>query len=190
MTAFGSRDPLWWGVALLIAIESMVFLLLIFSYVYLRDDTRPWPPSAIPHVVQQLALVDLVLLIATCWPMHVAEKATTQSRLARMRRGLVGATVLVIAALALRGLVVSLLPFRWDTHAYGSLFWMFLFLHSLHVATSAVENMLLLYVISRAPVEEKHLVDVKVNGLYWYFVVVAWVPVYITVFLDPASRRL
>jgi cytochrome c oxidase subunit 3 len=37
----------------------------------------------------------------------------------------------------------------------------------------------------RGPVEEKHLVDVAVNGLYWYFIVVTDLLGILVLYLDP-----
>jgi cytochrome c oxidase subunit I+III len=34
-------------------------------------------------------------------------------------------------------------------------------------------------------VEPKRLVDVSENGLYWYFVVLSWLPIYATIYLAP-----
>jgi heme/copper-type cytochrome/quinol oxidase subunit 3 len=35
------------------------------------------------------------------------------------------------------------------------------------------------------PVERKHFVDVNVNAVYWYFVVLAWLPIYIILYFGP-----
>jgi cytochrome c oxidase subunit III len=35
------------------------------------------------------------------------------------------------------------------------------------------------------PLEGKRHVDVSENGLYWYFVVFSWVPIYAVIYLFP-----
>src|SRR5207302_10643468 len=43
----GSRAPAWWGMLCLIATEATLFVLLIFSYFYLRWESPRWPPEGI-----------------------------------------------------------------------------------------------------------------------------------------------
>ena len=35
------------------------------------------------------------------------------------------------------------------------------------------------------PVEEKRFVDVSENALYWYFVVLTWLPIYVVLYWAP-----
>jgi heme/copper-type cytochrome/quinol oxidase subunit 3 len=70
-------------------------------------------------------------------------------------------------------------------HAHGSLFWSVLALHTLHGLFGCGENLVLLAILYRGPVEEKHLVDVSVNGLYWYFIVVLDALCFAILDLDP-----
>ena len=35
------------------------------------------------------------------------------------------------------------------------------------------------------PIEEKRFVDVSENSLYWYFVVLAWLPIYAVIYIAP-----
>ncbi len=39
--------------------------------------------------------------------------------------------------------------------------------------------------MGRGAVERKHFVDVDVNAFYWYFVVFAWLPLYVMVYFAP-----
>jgi cytochrome c oxidase subunit III len=188
--AFGSRDPLWWGIVLLMAIEGTMFLLLIGSLYYLRADASSWPPSDVPLLVRSLAAADLVLLLASAAPIHFANVAAERGDLRRMRVALAAAIAVAIANLVVRGVMADRIPFRWDTHAYGSVFWMFFFLHTIHVTTNVVEGGVMLATLFKRPLEEKALVDVHATGIYWYFVVVSWIPCYAALFLDPALARL
>ena len=89
-----------------------------------------------------------------------------------MRRSLGAATVLGLGFVVVRFLELFGLPFRWDAHAHGSVFWAVLISHTLHGIFGSGENLTLLLLLFRGPVEEKHLVDVSVNSMYWYFVVI------------------
>jgi heme/copper-type cytochrome/quinol oxidase subunit 3 len=50
---------------------------------------------------------------------------------------------------------------------------------------STLENVLLALLMRLGPVERKHFVDVNVNAVYWYFVVLAWLPIYIILYFGP-----
>ena len=63
--AFGPRDPLWWSVASLIAIEGTMLVLLALSYLYVSDRTTPFPPTHIHQFVAILMTVEIVLWIIT-----------------------------------------------------------------------------------------------------------------------------
>jgi heme/copper-type cytochrome/quinol oxidase subunit 3 len=184
--AFGQRDPLWWGVMGLIAIESTVFALAFASYFYIRGNYPHFPPTAMAHYSKVLAAVNVVLLLSSVLPMHLANKAAKKGHLRGMRWGLGIATVMGLAFLAIRITEFLWIGFRWDTHAYGSVFWTIVGLHTTHTISSTLENLVLLALLFIGPVEEKHQVDVTVNGVYWFFVVASWVPTYAVLFLDPA----
>jgi heme/copper-type cytochrome/quinol oxidase subunit 3 len=188
-SAFGSRDPLWWGAVGMMAIEGTVFALMMGSTLYLRGQADAWPMSLIPRDCQLVAALNVVVLLTSCVPVWFANHHAERAQLRGMRIGLWGAALLGVASLALRAWIGVHLPFRWDSNAYGSLLWMTSGLHTLHVLTGTAENLLLLALLYRGPVEEKHLVDVKVSGFYWYFVVVAWVVLYALFYLDPALLR-
>jgi len=188
--AFGHRDPLWWGVAGLIAIESTVFALLFASYFYLRGNFQEWPPSPIPAFPRTLATVNLGVLLLSCLPIHWTNKAAEKSRLGGMRWGLLLASALGGVFLAVRFVEFQHLGFRWDSHAYGSIFYTLMGMHTAHVITGTLENLLLAALLFKGPVEDKHRVDVKVNGMYWFFVAAIWLPGYALLFLDPGVFRL
>lgn len=186
--AFGPRDALWWGVVGLIAIESSVFALAAVTYFYLRGGEVEWPPpgAAMPHLV---GTVNVVLLIASVFPMHLANRAALRASLRPMRKWLLVASVISLACLVVRGFEFSGMTFRWNHHAYGSIVWTIYGLHTLHLLSSCVENLLFLALLYRGPVEDKHRLDMRLNGLYWFFVVASWLPLFAILFLDPGLFR-
>jgi len=185
---FGPRDALWWGVVGLIAIESTVFALTMVTYFYLRGGAVEWPPPGVqmPHL---LGTVNLAVLLASVYPMHRANRAALEGTLRPMRTWLFVATVLGLVSLTLRAFEFPGMTFRWNHHAYGSIVWTIFGLHTLHLLTSCGENLLFLVLLYRGPVEEKHRLDLRLNGLYWFFVVATWVPLYTILFWDPGLFR-
>ena len=57
-------------------------------------------------------------------------------------------------------------------------------MHTMHLIAGLIENALFLALLYIGPVEKKHLVDLEVNGIYWYFVVFSWLPLYAILYLD------
>jgi cytochrome c oxidase subunit I+III len=176
--AFGRRDPRWLAVLLLIAIEGTVFGLMVFAYFYSRLRLEVWPPTAVGSREQAFGGCVLVTLLLSVWPTHLVNLAVYAGELKRARLWLLITTLFSLAALVLRGVELSGLPFRWDSNVFGSLFWGVLSLHTMHLVAGNIENVLFLALLYRGPVEKKHLVDLEVNGVYWYFVVSAWLPLY------------
>jgi cytochrome c oxidase subunit III len=187
--AYGHRAPLWWGVVLLIAIESTAMALLLVSYFYLRGNYDVWPPTPMSPVVLRLAIVQMVLLGGGYAAMWVCVRAARQERLRATRRWLVIGTALGLAMLIVRGVEIAWLPFRWDSHAYGSIFFMTLGLHVTHVLTGVFEDGMMIAVLYKGPVETKHFGDVEASALLWFFAVLEWAPAFAILYLEPLVFR-
>jgi heme/copper-type cytochrome/quinol oxidase subunit 3 len=186
---FGSRAPIWWGVVGLLAIEGTVFALLAATYFYLRGGASEWPPPGVAQPSLALTTTGLAILLASIVPMHWTNKAAERGELGRIQLWLSVTTLLGIVFLAMRVAEFRSLSYEWRSHAYGSVVWTVLAIHTLHVLTSVGENTLFLTLLWRGPVEDKHLTDVTVNGLYWYFVALSWLPFYVLFYLDPGLFR-
>jgi cytochrome c oxidase subunit 3 len=182
---FGHRSTIWWGVLGLVAIEGSVFAMLAVSALYLRQSVPLWPPAGTPLPRLLAATTNVGVLLVSLLPMIRVHRNALARRPRAVAIGLAICTGLTLVSLALRGLEFRALQTRWDSHAYGSIAWTILGMHSTHLITAALENVLLILVIARGLHEEKHFVDVEVNALYWYFVVGAWLPLYALVFLVP-----
>ena len=53
----------------------------------------------------------------------------------------------------------------WDDNAYGSIVWVLLGFHTAHILTD--------------------FVDVSENAMYWYFIVLSWIPIYVVIYIAP-----
>jgi heme/copper-type cytochrome/quinol oxidase subunit 3 len=126
----------------------------------------------------------MTALLISMLPAHRVNAAAYAGDLRRLQWWQALATLATFIVAACRAYELIILPVRWDTNAYGSLLWAALVLHTTHVATGTVENAVLLTLLLKGPVERKHLVDLEVNGLYWYFVVLAWLPLFAALYLE------
>jgi cytochrome c oxidase subunit 3 len=183
--AYGPRTTVWWGTVGLLAIEGTMFGLLVATYFYLRLDAARWPPGGTPAPALGAATTNVVLLLATLAPMIVAHLAALREQRRPVWIALAVCVLAGLGSLVLRGFEFAALGCRWDSHAYGSITWTILAMHTGHLVTSTLENVLLALLMLRGPLERKHFVDANANAVYWYFVVASWVPLYLLVFWGP-----
>jgi cytochrome c oxidase subunit I+III len=181
---FGHRSLLWWATMCMIAIEGTVFALAIGSYLYLKGRNPQWPPGvADPRLLW--GTLNLVILLVSAVPNELAKRAAERFDLRSVRLWLAVCLVFALAFNTIRFLEFSALNVRWDTNAYGSIVWMLLGLHTVHVLTDFGDSAVLTALIFIGPIDENRFVDVSENAMYWYFVVLSWIPIYAVIYLAP-----
>ena len=178
---FGHRSLMWWGTFGMIAIEATVFALAAFTYFYVRTRVNEWPPSVLPPELLWGTINTALMLLSTI-PNQWTKRAAEAEDLPKVRIGLAICVLFGVAFLIVRAFEFTTLNCRWDTNAYGSAIWMLLGLHTLHVATDLYDTAVLAVLMAVGPLEGKRYVDVSENGMYWYFVVIAWLPIYAIVY--------
>ncbi|MFL5321033.1 MAG: cytochrome c oxidase subunit 3 [Myxococcaceae bacterium] len=183
--AFGHRDPMWWGVMGMIAIEATVFALLIASYYFLRGYFPEFPTVGIPPEHRLVATVGLALLLLSGGTQYLCNRACLREELRPARTWLLITALLTVGFLVCRYFEFKLAPLRWDADSYGSLLWMAYGLHTTHGIFGTLEDGVFLTLFFKGPVEKKHFTDLHANGTYWYFVVASWVVLYGVLYLDP-----
>ena len=182
--AFGHRSLMWWGGISLMVIEGMIFALLIVSYLYLEGRSPEWPPGYFAPALFW-GTVNTAVLLASALPNHLAKKAAERMDL-RALRGWLGAAILFgIAFLAIRVLEFRSLNVWWDSNAYGSIVWVLLGFHTMHLLTDFMDSVALQVLLFSGPLQPSHFTDAAENSLYWHYVVVAWIPVYVFIYLAP-----
>jgi cytochrome c oxidase subunit 3 len=182
--AFSHRSPMWWGTMGLIAIEGTVFVLCILSYFYLYSHSASWPITTPPPELFWGTL-NTGILLASALPNHFAKVAAQKMDLAKVRLWLVICMGFSLAFLIVRIFEFGALNVRWDTDAYGSIVWMLLGLHTVHLLTDTIDSLVLTVLIFTGPLEGKRFVDVSENGMYWHFVVGSWLIIYAVIYWGP-----
>jgi cytochrome c oxidase subunit I+III len=95
-------------------------------------------------------------------------------------------TAIGVLNLVVRGFEFFWLNCEWDANAYASVVWTLLGVHSAHLATDWYDTVVLTVLMYRDDlVEGRRFVDVEENAFYWYFVVIAWIPVWFTIYVAP-----
>ncbi|HEV8309060.1 MAG TPA: cytochrome c oxidase subunit 3 [Methylomirabilota bacterium] len=183
--ALDHRALLWWGTFWMIVIEAAVFALILVSYAYLRLTGAAWPsgPEAAPGL--GLPTLGLVLLLASRVPMRRAAEGAVRGAGPETARRLGLGLALALAFLVLRIIDWRALPYRWDTHPFGSLVWTILGLHTAHVVTAILENGVLVLLLRLGYTAHEQRLGVVTGGPYWDFVVFSWVPLYVAVYIAP-----
>jgi cytochrome c oxidase subunit 3 len=181
---FGHRSLMWWGTFGLMLIEGMIFALTIAAYFYLRSHSLTWPMNAAPPELLW-GTVNTGVLLASMLPNHLAKQAAEKLDLKKVRIWMVACLLFSLVFLAIRVLEFASLNTRWDSQAYGSVVWMLMALHTTHLVTDAYDSAVLTVLMFTGPLEGKRYVDVSENAMYWYFVVLSWLPIYAVVYWAP-----
>jgi cytochrome c oxidase subunit III len=193
LSAIDHRSPIWWGNALLLAIETTMFAILAATYFYLRQNFENWPPPQVNFIPPNLhpapdlfwGTLNLVVILAAAFFMFLADRAAL--RFNRNKVLLWGAfTVLLgILAIVLRFREFHGTQFRWDDNAYASVVWGILLMHLIHLMVGISEDGFMFAYIMKQGMDDKHARDVRVTAVYWYWIGGIWVPLYAIVYLGP-----
>ena len=182
--AFSHRSIMWWGGASLMAIEGMMFALLIVSYIYLKGRSPEWPPGYFAPVLFWGTL-NTAILLASSVPNQLAKKAAERMDLRALRLSLAIAIGFGVVFSIVRMFEFAALNVWWDSNAYGSVVWVLLGFHTTHLVTDLVDSVALEVLLFTGPLQKSHFVDAAENSLYWHYVVIAWLPVYAFIYLAP-----
>jgi cytochrome c oxidase subunit 3 len=184
----GTRAPAWWGMLCLIATEATLFVLLIFSYFYLRWGSPNWPPQGIPLPQFKLIIPATVLLLGSSIPVIWAERGIRRGRQDVLRLGLLVGWLMAAIFIALELWEWAHLGFGPTANQYTSIFFTITGLHLTHVTVALLMSA---YIQLRAWLRHfdgRRFLAVENVGLYWHFVDVVWVFVFATVYVSPHVR--
>lgn len=182
--AFGHKGLISWGTAGFMVIEGSMFVMALVVYFYLRLKVDAWPPS-LPDPGVTFGTANLLLAVVTCIPNVLVKKAAERFDLRSVRLWMVLLTLGNVATVVIRGFEYTQLNCRWDDNAYGSIVWLLLSLHTIHIGTDAVESGVLTVLSFTGPMTERRFVDIAEDALYWYFIVAWWIPIYLTIYWAP-----
>jgi heme/copper-type cytochrome/quinol oxidase subunit 3 len=182
--AFGHQGLIWWGTIGFMVIEGSMFVMALITYFFLRTRSSEWPPAvADPDLTW--ATVNTVLLLISTIPNHLTKLAAEAYDLHRVRLLAPVCLLFGIGFLVVRGLEFTTLGVSWDGNAYGSIVWFILGIHTTHLITDVLDTAVLTALMFTAHVEPRRFVDVSENALYWDFIVLSWLPIYVTLYFAP-----
>jgi heme/copper-type cytochrome/quinol oxidase subunit 3 len=181
---FGYQGLVWWGTVGFMVIEGSMFVIAIIVYFYLRLKVETWPPS-LPDPDHLYGTANLILVLISIIPAAISKTAAEHFDLAKARLWLIVLTLMGVGSVLLRAFEYTALNCRWDDNAYGSIVWVLISMHTIHVATDVVDSAVLVVMTFTQPMSRKRFVDLSENSLYWYFIVAWWVPIYLVIYWAP-----
>jgi cytochrome c oxidase subunit 3 len=182
--AFGPRTLMWWGTLGMIVVEGPIFAMLIVAYFYLRSREADWPPGVLPPLLR-FGVANTVVLLLSVLPNIWYKRAAEREDLKTVRIGLVISVAFAIAFTVIRFYEFGALNCRYNTNAYGSIVWALMGFHTTHLITDLIDTAVLTTLMFTGPIEGKRFSDVSDNAFYWYFVVIAWLPIFAVIYLVP-----
>ncbi len=184
--AFGTHDLAGWGTIGFIVIEGFTLVLCAVVLVYLRQNFREWPPIGVRLPSLGLPTAHLLVMLASLPVLAWTQRAAKRFDLNKVRVGAVLATLFGVAFVVLRFLELTRsLNVKWDANAYGSALWLVAGTHGTLLLVELVEVAGTMVVFLMGRVEGKHFSDIADTAMYWYFMVLAWVPLYVLCYWLP-----
>jgi heme/copper-type cytochrome/quinol oxidase subunit 3 len=181
----GPRSASWWGMAVLILNEAVIFASLLASYFYIRFNSVLWPPQGVKLPELTISGINTVILIGSSFVMQWAAGSIRRGEVSRLRIGLLIAFLMGAVFLGIQIYEYTQLEFLPQDHAYGSLFWGITGLHAMHVLAALIMNLYLQVRAGLGHFGSERFQAVENVTLYWHFVDVVWVFVFSSLFLSP-----
>ncbi|MDO4263699.1 MAG: cytochrome c oxidase subunit 3 [Deinococcus sp.] len=181
----GRKNTFWWGIIMMVTIEIALFGLLIAAYFFMKLRSPEWPPLEAGKPELFLPTLNTAVLVASGLSMWYGDQAIKQGNQKGLLIGQTVALLLAVVFVYLKYTEYSGLSYQWNSHTYGSMVWLMAGFHTAHVISVFLKG-LLVYAMAWMGVytKEEH-VAVEVNGVYWQFVVVIWIPLYLTIYISP-----
>jgi heme/copper-type cytochrome/quinol oxidase subunit 3 len=183
--AFGSRALTFWGTLGIVLIEGTAFALAIGAYFFLVTRSPAWPPDGVAPPDLRWGTLNTLILLGSLIPNELARRGGEQVDLGRVRLWMVVCLIFALAFNIVRGFEFAHLNVMWNRDAYGSIVWLMLGLHTTHIVTDFLDSSVLTVLMFKGPIEEHRFVDVEENAVYWYFVVLTWLPIYGVIYWAP-----
>jgi cytochrome c oxidase subunit III len=178
----------WWGMATLITTESMVFVILLGAYFFLRASSPTWPLGGIAPPELKLAVPFSFVLWGSSLPIFYAEAAIRKGHQRGLRAGLLVSWLMGVAFLLYTAKDFHDLTFGWRDNAYGSIFYLIVGLHALHVFVGLCMNVVVQIKAGQGKFSANRHTTVEVFALYWHFVDAVWIFVFLSLFVSEAWR--
>lgn len=183
-----TRSAAFWGMAMAITTEAMLFAGLLSSYFFLRATSDQWPQGGIALPDLRLAIPFTVVLLSSSIPVWYAERSIERGNVAGLRLGLAIAWVLGAAFVAYTAYEFSNSEFDIGENAYASIFDVTIGLHALHVIAGLAGSVGVQAKAWTGRIDGRRHRSVRLWAMYWHFVDAVWIAVFTSLYLSPRWR--
>jgi cytochrome c oxidase subunit 3 len=180
----GSRLVTFWGTLGFMSLEGMGFVLAAGAFLYLGWHDPTWAQGAPPQELLWPSIFTAILVLSLI-PNYVLAKRAQAHDNGTVRALLVLMSLIGTIAVAVRLYEFTQLNIGWYTNAYGSLIWVLLGLHTTHLITDLGDTVVLTVMFFTKHCPTRRFSDADENGMYWNFVVIAWLPLYVLLYWVP-----
>src|SRR5215210_2157120 len=184
-TTFSHRSIAWWGTLGFMAIEGTTLFIGVVAYFYLSRSFQTWPPEHTLRPSVFWPTVQVVLLLSSLIPAVLADRAAYRIDLPKVRQWFIVMLVFEVATVFVRWQEFLSLNVRWDSNAYGSAAWTLVGLHTTLLVADLLETAILTAILFSNRLVDRHYSDATDVTFYWYFLVAAWIPIYVIVYFSP-----
>lgn len=184
-SGFGPGSPAWWGTLGFMAIEGASLALCAGTYLYLAKNYEAWPPPGLPAPDLLIPTLSALALLAGVVPAYLVDRAAKRKDVAGVVKLLLVMAAGEVIMLGLRAFEFGAVNVWWDTNAYGSVIWFTLGLHTALLAVDLVETVVFALIFILGRVEEKHFADAADVAIYFNFLALAWLPLYLLIYVSP-----
>lgn len=180
----GSASIGWWGTILLIANETILFIVLLSVYFYLRANSLQWLPvdASIPDVILPI-IATTILLISSVF---------AQMSLQTLQNALQGrSTLFLLSSLACGAVFIAIQIYATSSlslfppeNAYESLFLLIIAIHLVHVLIGLIAMTFVNMWVATGSVTSIHRGYLQNVVLYWHFIVFIWLIIFAVLYLS------
>lgn len=180
-----AREPGWWGMALFILAEAVLFSLMLASYFYLMSDAPAWPPDGIAKPDLLLPGIDTVILLGSSIPMFWATASIARGNRQQTSIALAVAAVMAIIFLAIQAYTLLNAEFSGRDSAYGSLYYTIELTHAAHLVVALLLLAMALIRNLLGHFDRDHRLGIETTAMYWHFVDIVWIFVFLSLHISP-----
>ena len=184
-TTFSHRSLAWWGTLGFMAIEGTTLFIGVVAYFYLSRNFQTWPPEHTLRPSVFWPTVQVMLLLASLIPTVLADRAAYRIDLPKLRQWFIVMLIFEVIAVFVRWQEFLSLNVRWDSNAYGSAAWTLVGLHTTLLVADLFETAILTAILFSNRLVDRHFSDATDVTFYWYFLLAAWIPIYVIVYFSP-----
>ncbi|MGH8981375.1 MAG: cytochrome c oxidase subunit 3 [Acidimicrobiales bacterium] len=170
------------GVMIWLGSELMFFSGLFAAFFTIRANDHPWPPTGTKLDVVQAGIFTAIL-VSSSFSMQYAVFCEERFNRRRARTWIGVSMALGFMFLGNQFYEWVTQTTRWDTNAYGSLFYIMSGLHGLHVFIGLLAMIFLLGRMKGPSGDPGELAVFQGVSYYWHFVDIVWIGLYSCLFL-------